>query len=311
MIGYKRIQFRRRLGVVLILVLMLSILVVEIGMSTVVSAQGIQNATERETVSGIGDNQTEWETPSGIGGNQTEWETPSGIGSTQIEYELDSIFDSYIGKTVQGATIAIVKEGKIVYEKGYGYADRENNRVVDPATTVFEYGSATKLFTWVSAMQLAEVGELDLDKDIRSYIPSEYQLEISAHKPVTMLNLMNHTAGFDDYLIGLFTRKDNYTEFESGLKENVPQQIYEPGEVCSYSNYGAALAGYIVQNVANQEEYKYVREHIFDTLGMKKVTMSISNTECEELLKDKSKGYTANGYDEKTKEWRFTDGKWT
>lgn len=285
MLYWKKERLRQRLGVVLILVIGFQVLVNDVGRNTVVKAQSTQN--------------------------MTEWETPSGITSDQIDKELDTIFNSYIGKTVQGAAIAIAKDGKIVYEKGYGYADRENNILVDPATTVFEYGSVTKLFTWVSAMQLAEEGKLDLEKDIRSYLPSNNQLELPFRKPVTMLNLMNHTAGLDDYLIGVFARKDNCIDLENGLKEQAPQQLYKPGEIFSYSNYGVALAGYIVQNVANQEEYEYVQDHIFDPLGMKKVTMSVSKTECEELLKNKSKGYIANGYNEKTKDWSFDEGKWT
>lgn len=237
--------------------------------------------------------------------SKSQWETPSGIGSDSIEQEFDEVFNNYIGKSVQGAAVAVVKDGEIVFEKGYGYADEKNSIQVDPTSTVFEYGSVTKLFTWVSAMQLSEEGKLDLEEDIRKYLPSDFEIPLTYDKPITMLNLMNHTAGFDDYGIGLITREDNYTNLKSALEEHKVLQINEQGIICSYSNYGAALAGYLVQCVTKEDEYKYVNKHIFDVLGMKDVTMSFMNDYRKDLTERKSKGYKAeeNG--------KFEEGEWS
>lgn len=237
--------------------------------------------------------------------NKSQWETPSGIESDNIEQEFDEIFNNYIGKTVQGAAVAVVKNGKIVFEKGYGYADERNSIPVDPVSTVFEYGSVTKLFTWVSAMQLDEEGQLDLEQDIRTYLPSDFKVPSSYNKPITMLNLMNHTAGFDDYGIGLMTREDNYTNLRTALEEHKVLQMNEPGTICSYSNYGAGLAGYLVQCVASEDEYKYVNKHIFDVLDMKDVTMSFMNDYRRDLAERKSKGY------ETKKNGKFGEGEWS
>lgn len=237
--------------------------------------------------------------------NKSQWETPSGIESDNIEQEFDEVFNDYIGKTVQGAAVAVVKNGEIVFEKGYGYADERNSIPVDPVSTVFEYGSVTKLFTWVSAMQLAEKGQLDLEQDIRTYLPSDFKVPLSYSKPISMLNLMNHTAGFDDYGIGLMTREDNYTDLRTALEEHKVLQMNEPGVICSYSNYGAGLAGYLVQCVVGEDEYKYVNKHIFDVLGMKDVTMSFMNDYRKDLAERKSKGYETedNG--------NFGEGEWS
>ncbi|WP_167957581.1 serine hydrolase [Anaerosporobacter faecicola] len=234
----------------------------------------------------------------------TDWETPSGIKGKDLETELDALFDKYIGTSVQGGAVAVVKDGKIVFEKGYGYGNAKNHIPVDPTSTVFEYGSVTKLFTWVSAMQLVEQGKLDLDEPIQTYLPADFKVPQSSKTPITMMNLMNHTAGFDDYWIGLFTRKDNYTDLRTALEEHKVQQINEPGEICSYSNYGAGLAGYLVQCIAGQEEYDYVREQIFEPLQMKQVTMSIVHDDEADLFAKKSKGYEFN-------EGRLTEGQFT
>lgn len=237
--------------------------------------------------------------------SKSQWETPSGIESDNIEKEFDEVFNDYIGETVQGAAVAVVKNGEIVFEKGYGYADERSSIPVDPVSTVFEYGSVTKLFTWVSAMQLAEKGQLDLEQDIRTYLPTDFKIPSSYNKPITMLNLMNHTAGFDDYGIGLITREDNYTDLRTALEEHKVLQVNEPGTICSYSNYGAGLAGYLVQCVVGEDEYKYVNKHIFDVLDMKDVTMSFMNDYRKDLAERKSKGYETDG------NGKFKEGKWS
>ncbi len=210
-----------------------------------------------------------------------DWETPSGISSEEIETVCDKAFADYIGDSVAGGAIAIVKDGRIVFEKGYGYADIKNRITVDPKTTVFEYGSVTKLFTWISAMQLAEQEMLDLNADIRNYLPKGFKLKMNFEKPITMLNLMNHQAGYDDYLIHLFSKANEIPDLKSSLYENQADQVHEPGFAMSYSNYSAGLAGYIVECVSKEPMYQYVQEHIFDAAGMKHTTMNpdISNNE--------------------------------
>ncbi len=95
--------------------------------------------------------------------NAASDQTPSGIEMSQLEENIDSFVEEHIGITTPGAAISVVKNGEVVFSKGYGYADIENKVPVDPQKTIFEYGSISKLFVWTAAMQLVEQGKLDLN----------------------------------------------------------------------------------------------------------------------------------------------------
>lgn len=90
-----------------------------------------------------------------------------------------------------------------VFAKGYGFADLENNTAMDPETTVFEWGSISKTFVWVSVMQLVEDRKIDLETDIRTYLPDSFLKNLRFAEPVTLLHLMNHTAEFEEELLDL------------------------------------------------------------------------------------------------------------
>lgn len=105
----------------------------------------------------------------------------------------------YIGTAIPGAAVSIVKDGKIVFSKGYGYANIEKQTSMSTETTYMEAGSVSKLFTWTAVMQLVEQGKLDLNTDIRTYLPDGF-LKPSFDKPITLKSLMSHTAGFEERL---------------------------------------------------------------------------------------------------------------
>jgi CubicO group peptidase (beta-lactamase class C family) len=102
---------------------------------------------------------------------------------------------------IPGATVAVVKDGQIIFSKGYGYADIEERKPVLANETLFRVGSVSKLFIWTAAMQLAEEGRLDLDADINVYL-KEFQIPATYSKPITFKDLMAHTPGFEDLGIG-------------------------------------------------------------------------------------------------------------
>ena len=181
----------------------------------------------------------------------------------QIDGIVDSYVSWYIGKRVAGASVAILKDGKTILAKGYGFADLDN-QISATSDTIYEYGSISKLFVWVAAMQLYEDGKLDLHEDIRTYLPAGFQVSIKQNQEVTMLDLMNHTAGFDSGY-----RPD---EPGSSLGDAVSRydsfQCFEQGEVVAYSNYGANLAAFVIEEISGQTFSSYVQEHILDALGM-------------------------------------------
>ena len=145
---------------------------------------------------------------------------------------------------------------------------------MDTENTVFEWGSISKTFIWVSVMQLKEEGKIDLYADIRSYLPEGFLKNLHYDKPVTMLHLMNHTAGFEEQLLDLrYFENDEELPLSEVLSAYQPEQVFLPGEVSAYSNWGAALAAFVVERVSGQSYKEYVKEHILKPLNMNNTSM--------------------------------------
>jgi len=120
-------------------------------------------------------------------------------------------------------------------------------------------------------MQLAEQGKLDLDADVNRYL--DFTIAPRDGRPITMRDLMTHTPGFEETLKNLFSHGAALPmSNEAWLKEWVPERVFAAGEVSAYSNYGAALAGYIVQRISGQPFDAYIEQHIFQPLGMQHAT---------------------------------------
>lgn len=232
-------------------------------------------------------------------------ETPSGIAFNELEKEIDTFMGQYIDVSSPGAGIAVVKDGKIIFSKGYGYADIENKKTIDPMTTVFEYGSVSKLFVWTAVMQLVEQGKIDLNEDIKTYLPKEFASKLKYEKPITMLNLMSHTAGFEEYPFDLIqTSKENVKTLEEILIEGQPKQVYEPGSTIAYSNYATSLAGYIVEHLSGKPFSQYEMEHIFNAVRMENTSGHPTLADKPELENQKALGYI------KANE-QFVNGVWS
>ena len=172
---------------------------------------------------------------------------------------------------IAGAVVVVVKDGAVLVERGYGYADVDTEKPMDPERTLVRPGSISKLFTWTAVMQLVEQGKVDLDADINTYL--DFKIPPYNGKPVTMRNVMTHTAGFEEtlkYLIG--EEGETMPGFDAILKERVPARIFPPGTMTAYSNYGCALAGYVVQRVSGMPFNDYVTKHIFAPLAMNSTT---------------------------------------
>jgi CubicO group peptidase (beta-lactamase class C family) len=168
---------------------------------------------------------------------------------------------------IAGAVIVVVKDGQVLFERGYGLSDIKARRPVDPETTLFRPGSISKTFTWTAVMQQVEAGKIDLDADINQYL--DFKIPAYDGKPITMRQLMTHSAGFSDAAKDLIsTDPKQLKSLGDLLKGAVPARIYPPGTTPAYSNYGASLAGYIVERVSGEKFADYVARHIFVPLGM-------------------------------------------
>ncbi len=167
---------------------------------------------------------------------------------------------------IAGAVAVIVKDGQVLTQRGFGYADVAAYKPVDPSSTLFRIGSISKLFTWTAIMQLVEQGRIDLDGDVNRYI--DFKIPAYQGKPVTIRNLMTHTPGFEELLKDGIRFTGDVPALGDFLKRWIPQRVFAPGTTPAYSNYGAALAGYVVERVSGEPFDAYIERHIFEPLGM-------------------------------------------
>src|SRR5713226_2639565 len=222
--------------------------------------------------------------------------TPPSASHALERADVEAFFDGIIPlqlerSDIAGAPVLVMKGGKDLLRKGYGFSDVSKKKTVDPETTIFRLASISKLFTWISVMQLAEQGKLDIDADVNKYL--DFQIAPAFGKPITLRNLMTHTGGFEEEIRDiLLTDPKQASPLREFLMENQPRRIFPPGEVPAYSNYGVGLAGYIVQHVSGEPFEQYVAEHIFQPLGMKH--SSFHQPLAEDLSSFASNGYQNN-----------------
>ena len=189
---------------------------------------------------------------------------------------------------IAGGVIAVVKDGNVLFQKGYGYADVEKRIPMDAAKTLIRPGSTSKLFTWTAVMQLVEQHKIDLDRNVDDYL--DFKVSPAYGPPITVRDLMNHKGGFEEGLKDILAiDPQDLPSTEKYLKEHPRPLLFPPGEVPAYSNYGAALAGYIVQRVSGQPFERYVEEHILLPLGMR-------NSTFDQPLPERFKGAMSQGY---------------
>ncbi|MDH4054750.1 MAG: beta-lactamase family protein [Gammaproteobacteria bacterium] len=168
-------------------------------------------------------------------------------------------------------TVTIAKGGQVLLAKGYGFEDIAEQVPVDAYETLFRPGSVSKLFTWVSVMQLVEQGKLDLDADVNDYL-TDFKIKETFDEPITLRHIMTHTPGFEDGGLGYLIVDDPelILPLSETMKLYQPERVNPPGVQTAYSNYATSLAGLIVEIVSGVPFNDYVKQNIFDPLGMTK-----------------------------------------
>ena len=216
---------------------------------------------------------------------------PSGIERDQIGQKIQDYVKEH-EKTTAGMATAVFDKDGTIYQGNFGYMNKEKGVKADDSS-FFEWGSVTKLTVWLSVMQLWEQGKINLEEDIRTYLPEGFLKNLRYDKPITMLDLMNHQAGFDETTF--YMRSDK--SIEEILKEQQPIQSFEPGTVTAYSNYGAGLAALIVERISGQTFADYAHEHIFQPLGMDKTAIlpDLSDNSYVQKKRQETKGYDTKG----------------
>jgi CubicO group peptidase (beta-lactamase class C family) len=204
---------------------------------------------------------------------------------------------------VAGVTVSVVHDGELIFAAGYGHDDVAAGRAVAPERTLFRPGSISKTFTWTAVMQLVEQGRLDLNADIRTYLP-ELAIADTFAEPITLAHLMAHTPGFEESVMGhLFVdQADRVQPLLDYLKTHQPARVRPPGVAGAYSNFGTAVAGLIVANVSGMSWEDYADRYLFGPLGMTRSTFrepwGAQRAEApmpEALRQDVSRGYAHRG----------------
>jgi CubicO group peptidase (beta-lactamase class C family) len=209
--------------------------------------------------------------------------------------DVDAWLDGYIPYALRqgdiaGAVVVVVKDGRVLTQRGFGYADIEGREPMDPERTLLRVGSISKLFTWTALMQLVERGQVALDVDVNTYL--DFEIPPLDGQPITVRNLMTHTPGFEEQLKNAVSYDPaTAPEFETLLKQWIPKRIYAPGTTPAYSNYATALAGYIVERVSGTALEDYMDARILRPLGM--TSSTFRQPLPSELQPRMAKGYAA------------------
>jgi CubicO group peptidase (beta-lactamase class C family) len=199
--------------------------------------------------------------------------TSRGLNDPQEFQEfVDNFFNEELSKThIPGAVISVVKDGKLFFAKGYGYANLEKNIPVEADKTLFRVASLSKLFTATAAMQLYERGQLGLNADISKYL--DFELENPFSEPVTPAEMMMHTGGTTVRRIGLAARTEAEMEpLGDYLADHMPPIVWPPGELYSYSSHSLALLGYVVEKISGIPFVEYIDKNILQPLEMRRST---------------------------------------
>jgi CubicO group peptidase (beta-lactamase class C family) len=215
---------------------------------------------------------------------------PAARPLTAIDAEawLDGLMPTALDSAkTPGAVVVIVRDGAILLEKGYGYADLKKRTPVDPQNTLFRPGSTSKLFTWTAVMQQVEAGKLDLDADVNTYL--DFHIPPRNGKPITLRHILTHTTGFEEVVKDLIVYNEAAPVLGDVLKRHIPRRFADAGTVSNYSNYAASLAGYIVERVSGMPFDDYIEQRVFGPLEMR--SSSFRQPPPPKLLAQMATGY--------------------
>ena len=203
--------------------------------------------------------------------------------------KTDELFAAWAKRDSPGAALAVLKDGQVVYEKGYGMADLERDVAITPAT-VFDIGSTSKQFTAASVLLLARQGKLSLDDEVQKYIP-----ELPRYpQKVTIRHLVHHTSGIRDYLVlmALAGLRDENEYSERQVLDLLARQKelnFKPGDEHLYSNSGYFLLSVVVKRASGKTLREFAEENIFRPLGM---TRTHFHDDFTEIVKSRALAYS-------------------
>jgi CubicO group peptidase (beta-lactamase class C family) len=210
------------------------------------------------------------------------------FGQLKESQEIDSIFKQWSKRNVPGGAIGIIKDGELMYSKGYGIADLEHDIKISPSS-VFNICSISKEFVSFSLLLLEEQGKLNLDDTVQTYLPDFPEYDA----PLTIRHLINHTSGIRD------VKKLIQLKGKNILDNLEPEEVYalikhqkalefSPGDKFAWSNSDYFILSMIIEKVSGQSLKTFTQEHIFGPLGMKSSLFYDDNTD---LIKNRVFSY--------------------
>ena len=202
---------------------------------------------------------------------QTLPQPPAAAANLADPLQVEAFFDELMPKQLRtyhiaGAAVSLVKDGQLLFSEGYGFADLEARAPVVADQTLFRTDSTGKLFVWTAVMQLVEQGKVDLDANVNTYL--DFPIPATFAEPITLRHLLSHSAGFEDQGYMFAHHESELDSPGAFLAKNMPARVRPPGQLSAYSNYGTALAGYIVERVSNMPFEQYAEAFIFGPLDM-------------------------------------------
>ncbi|WP_304218969.1 serine hydrolase [Phenylobacterium aquaticum] len=232
------------------------------------------------------------------------------LPQAELEAFTDGLIrDAMDREHIAGVTVAVVQNGQVVLKKGYGAASLSPLRRVDPDTTLFRIGSISKTFTWIALMKEVEAGRMRIDGPVNLYLPETLQIRDQGFRaPVRVINLMDHSGGFEDRALGQLIEKNPAREraLSEYLRQEWPRRMESPGAISSYSNYGAALAGEAVSYVTGRPYERLIEDEILSPLALNHTTLREARPRVaglpgpmpQALTSDLSQGFrwTASGF---------------
>src|SRR5918994_5088665 len=194
------------------------------------------------------------------------------LDSAGLSRVLDSAMAQGMARdSIPGAAFVLVKNGRVVLARGFGHADAEARRAWNPERTIFPIASITKVFTATAVMQLVDQGKIQLDSGVNRYLTS-VRVPSTYPQPVTPAHLLSHTAGFDEIPGRQAGSPAKVIPLGRFLGSRLVR-VHRPGEMTSYSSYGMALAGLLVQDVSGLSFEDYLQRHIWRPLGMTRTSL--------------------------------------
>ncbi|TVX93762.1 serine hydrolase [Paenibacillus agilis] len=192
----------------------------------------------------------------------------------------------HIKNMIAGAVVTVVKGDEVLLEEGYGYADIEKKKQVDPEETLFYIGSVSKVFTATAVLQLVEQGKIDIHADITKYL-GDVKIKNETGSPITVKDLLTHTSGVEHadagFTIDAELDSKTYYSIKDELLNNKFRIVNKPGEVYSYDNFASQLQGYIVEQVTGQKFEDYAKEHLFEVLDMENTSFVLEKDKAHKL----------------------------